>query len=211
MTTPTPPTPQPADLAQAWQRLPRELDRATVEAAFTPRLPDTVVGRMLDSPRLQERLADRLASHLHLTRPGPEDFNDPGARIVLRGPKALRKVVELAGPIRHRDRLRLLVLREARAEIAAAIGTEAFAAAQACPSPPQIPGGEWSAAQLIEACRRDGPVCVASWMRTLPNSVGGWIAALMPDLADISVPDYPDRESLAAASMAAAMVLEQTP
>lgn len=196
-------------LDHAWRRLPHDLERETIGTAFRPALPSAVIDRLLTSPRLERRLADRVASRLDLVRPGEEDFQDPGARIVFAGRAAVEKAMRLAGAIRHRERIRPLVLRHVRAEVCAGIGEDAFAAAQACATAGPPPGNEWNADELVQACLRDGPPCFASWVQALPVGIGGWITALVPFLADISVPEYPDRASITAGSLAAAAVLAQ--
>lgn len=193
----------------AWRRLPHDLGRERIDAAFNPRLPAAAIDQLLNSARLERRLADRIANHLGLVRPAEDDFHDPGARIVFAGQAAVAKAMRLAGAIRHRERIRPLVLRHVRAEISAGIGEDAFAAAQSCPVAGPPPTNQWTAAELVQACLRDGPSCVACWVRVLPPGIGGWIAALVPSLSDFSVPDYPDRDSVSAGSLAAAAVLAQ--
>lgn len=198
-------------LEAAWLRLPHDLERERLERLFTPALPGAALDRMLASPRLAERLADRVAAHLGLARPHVDDFVDPGAEIALAGRAVMDQAIRLAGPIRHRDRLRPLVLRNVRAEVAAAIGADAFAAALACPPGGEPAAGDAGAGDLISACQRDGVVCVACWVRQLPANLSGWIRALTPILDDIGIPDYPDRAMVLAGGLAAAAALGRTP
>lgn len=194
-------------IEQAWRRLPHELARPQVENALSPALPADLIDRLLATPRIEQRLADRIAGRLGLVRPSADDFADPPTRIVLAGRPAVEKAIRLSGAILHRARIRPLVLRSQRAEISAAIGADAFAAAQSCRVETPPPGEVWAPAQLIAACLRDGPTCMASWMRGLPQGVASWLTAFVPSLADLDVAEFPEREAIAAAGLAAASVL----
>lgn len=195
-------------LEAAWRRLPHDLERHRVENTFHPPLPAAVVAHLLNAQRLEGRLARRVGDYLNLARPTEGDFQDPGARIVFAGRSAVEKAMRLAGAIRHRERIRTLVLRNVRAEVCAGIGEDAFSAALSCPETGPSPDTAWNTSDLIQACLRDGPICVACWVKVLPPAVGGWLGALIPTLGDIGVPDYPDRNSISAGSLAAAMVVQ---
>jgi hypothetical protein len=192
---------------QAWRRLPHDLAPHQVEGAFRPPLPGSTLDCLLNTVRLETRLSDRIAERLGLVRPTTEDFQDPSARIVLAGRATVEAAIRMSGAIHHRNRIRPLVLKSERAKISAGIGTDAFAAAQQCKAdcPPVMT--EWTAEELIEACVRDGPICMASWMRVLPRSIAAWMGALVPSLTEGDAPDYPDRETAADAGLGAAAAL----
>lgn len=197
-------------LDRAWRRLPHDLDRPSLERAFRPALPAPAIDQLLRSRRIEQRLADRIADHLGMAQPTISDFQDPGAPILFSGGTGLAAAMRIAGAIRHRERIRPLVLRQARSDLVAAIGEDAFAAAQACTVPGPPPASEWTTTELIQACLRDAPLCVACWTKSLPPALRDWAIALMPSLDDIAVPDYPDRDSIAAGSLAAQAVLAGT-
>jgi hypothetical protein len=191
----------------AWRRLPRDLSRQQLEGVFAPPLPPAAVEGFLGSARLERRLADRVAERLGLVRPGAGDFDDPPARIVLAGRDAVELAIRLAGAIYHRKRINRLVLRGERAELSAGIGADAFAAALACGEDARALTGDWSIAELIQACRRDGPIALLSWRTVLPRGVGDWMAILAPPLKALDPPEYPERAAIEAANLAASAAL----
>lgn len=195
-------------LEQAWLRLGRDLTPEQLRAAFRPPLSASALETLLTTPRIERRLVDRVAARLVITRPTVEDFASPPARIVLAGRTALQTAMRMAGAIRHRAFITPLILKSDRAEVAAGIGADAFAAAQACRAPGPAATVEWTKGEIIAACKRDGPVCMASWLRALPVGVASWIAALMPELIELDVPDYPDPEIVECAILGAAAAIE---
>jgi hypothetical protein len=191
----------------AWRRLPRDLSRQRLEGVFAPALPPAAVDALLGSARLERRLADRVAERLGLVRPGAGEFDEPPTRIVLAGKDVLELAIRLAGPIYHRKRINRLVLRGERADLSAGIGADAFAAALACGEDARVLTAEWSIAELIQACRRDGPVAIMSWRAVLPRGIGDWMAVLAPALTALDLPEYPERAAIEAANLAASVAL----
>jgi hypothetical protein len=205
------PASAPSEIEQAidlaWRRLPRDLTRKQLEGIFAPTLPSATVDAFLGSERLERRLADRVGQRLGLARPTVGDFDDPPTRIVLAGRDALELAIRLAGAIYHRKRINRLVLRSERADVSAGIGADAFAAALACGEDGRALTADWTTAELVEACRRDGPIALSSWRTVLPRGIGDWIAVLTPALAALDVPEYPERSAIEAAHLAASAAL----
>lgn len=212
MTTPAPDigTATPASLAAAieaaWNRLPEDLPADTVQGAFAPGWTASLVARVLAEPRTRGAAVDRLAQRLGLVRPSVDDFAAPESRVILLGPPAIRDAARIAGVMRNAGRIGRLILRQEREAVAEAVGREAFDAAVAHATRQDAPGPPWPVAEVLAACERDGPVCLAAWAQRLSDASARWVRALVPDAAawDGGAPDPAVVES---ARLGAAVVL----
>lgn len=167
------------EIARAWRRLPKDIPHRCLEAAFDPPLPEAAMNAVMASPRLEQRLADRIAERLQLRPPEAADFADPASRVLLLGREAVAEAGRLAGVIRHGDRIGRILLRGDRERIREAAGDQAFALALSAARVEEggADGGPVDA--LIEDFRDSAPRCLIAWSAELPDSLGGWLRAIL--------------------------------
>lgn len=164
---------------RAWKRLPKDIPHRCLDAAFDPPLPDAALNAVTASPRLEHRLADRVAERLRLRKPDAADFADPAARVILLGREAIAEAGRLAGVIRHGDRISRVLLRADRERLREAAGDQAFALALSAVRAEEAGGDGGSVETLIADFRDSAPRCLVAWSAELPESVGGWLRAIL--------------------------------